>query len=220
MSKVKCVIFDCDGTLVDSERLCCQALANVFAEFGHVFPSEHYMAYFQGGKLADILSSTQEQLGLNISLDVLEPLYRKQTEILFKENLKPIPGVQKLLTFLNKQNIEYCVASNAPQEKIRMSLQLTHLLPQFEGKIYSAFDANSWKPEPDLIHLTMMNMGFASNECLYIDDTLKGLEAGVRAGVESYFLKAEDIGSDKNTPNSNVIHQLTDVIKIIEHSNV
>lgn len=66
--------------------------------------------------------------------------------------------------FLDSHNIEYCVASNGPKDKIEHALELTGLLDAFKGKVFSAFEANSWKPEPDLIMYSAMSMGF----CLVI----------------------------------------------------
>ncbi len=216
MSKIKCVIFDCDGTLVDSERLCCQALANVFSQFDRELPAEEYMKYFQGGKLADILLLTLEQLDLDISLDTLEPLYRAETKRLFEQSLRPTVGVKALLDDLDSKGIEYCVASNAPAEKIRLSLDLTDLIQRFEGKIYSAFDANSWKPEPDLIHLAIMNMGFSSAECLYVDDTSKGVLAGVNAGVRTLLFKAKGLGPQNIDIDVPVITEITQISALVE----
>ncbi|NMU70910.1 HAD-IA family hydrolase, partial [Vibrio parahaemolyticus] len=82
-------------------------------------------------------------------------------------------------------NIEYCVASNGPKDKIEYALELTGLLDAFRGKVFSAFDANSWKPEPDLIMYSAMSMGFLPSDCLYIDDTPKGVEAGLNAGIKT-----------------------------------
>ncbi|TOO25609.1 HAD hydrolase-like protein, partial [Vibrio parahaemolyticus] len=53
ITNIKCVIFDCDGTLVDSERLCCQALVNVFNLHGAELTMEECVSHFKGGKLAD-----------------------------------------------------------------------------------------------------------------------------------------------------------------------
>ncbi|WP_428776040.1 HAD-IA family hydrolase [Vibrio sp.] len=183
--KIRCVIFDCDGTLVDSESLCCQALVAVFNRFGAHLGFEDALSHFEGGKLADILVATSERLGVDVSLDILEPLYRAELQLLFEQHLKPMPGARQLLDTLDRQSVEYCVASNGPLEKVEQSLAITGLLPKFQGKIFSAFDTNAWKPEPDLVRYSVMSMGFSLNECLYVDDTPKGVEAGLRAGIKT-----------------------------------
>ncbi|MGC9402170.1 HAD-IA family hydrolase [Vibrio genomosp. F10] len=185
---IKCVIFDCDGTLIDSERLCCQALVNVFARFNIALSLEEALSQHEGGKLADVLSTACEHLGVTISLDTLEPLYRTELKILFEKDLRPMKGAKDLLDYLSNTGIEYCVVSNGPLEKIQYSLDLTRLLPYFKGKMFSAFDANSWKPDPDLICYAAMNMGYSLSECIYVDDTPKGIEAGVSAGVKTFLL--------------------------------
>lgn len=186
--QIQCVIFDCDGTLVDSERLCCQALCDTFNQFGATLSMEEAVSHFEGGKLADILEATKQRLNVDVSIDQLEPLYRARLDHLFEVQLKPMDGVFDVLAYLDQQGIEYCVASNGPKDKIERCLELTGLLPLFKGKIYSAFDTNSWKPEPDLIRYSAMTMGFRLEECVYVDDTPKGLEAGVRAGVQTVHL--------------------------------
>ncbi|MGF1696494.1 HAD-IA family hydrolase [Vibrio kyushuensis] len=185
---IKCVIFDCDGTLIDSERLCCQALVNVFARFNINFPLQDALKHFEGGKLADILLAACNHVGVSISLDALEPLYRTELKLLFEHDLKPMSGAKELLNYLSDNSIEYCVVSNGPREKIQYSLELTDLLPYFKGKMFSAFDANSWKPDPDLICYAAMNMGYSLSECIYVDDTKKGIEAGINAGVKTFLL--------------------------------
>ncbi len=188
INNIKCVIFDCDGTLVDSERLCCQALVNVFNKFGAELSIQECVSHFRGGKLADILNDTKKLIKINVSIDVLEPEYRQEVQRLFVRHLNPMDGANRLLKFFDSQNIAYCVVSNGPQDKIEYSLKLTGLLDSFSGKVFSAFDANSWKPEPDLLLYCAMNMGYLPSECLYIDDTPKGVEAGLNAGIKTVHL--------------------------------
>lgn len=201
MTQTKCVIFDCDGTIVDSEKLCCEALCEVFNRFGTDLSVEDVMNHYEGGKLADILSGTRTRLNIDVSLDKLEPLYRDTLDQLFEQQLKPMEGIFDALHLLDAQNIEYCVVSNSPKDKIERSLKLTGLLDYFQGKMFSAFDTNSWKPEPDLILYSAMNMGFRVEECLYVDDTPKGLEAGVRAGMRTVHL----IGLNEKTHTMNLV---------------
>ncbi|EGQ8804997.1 HAD-IA family hydrolase [Vibrio parahaemolyticus] len=185
ITNIKCVIFDCDGTLVDSERLCCQALVNVFNQHGAELTMEECVSHFKGGKLADILLDTKKLMNINVPIDVLEPQYRTEVQKLFVRHLQPMDGAKRLIQFLDSHNIEYCVASNGPKDKIEYALELTGLLDAFKGKVFSAFEANSWKPEPDLIMYSAMSMGFLPSDCLYIDDTPKGVEAGLSAGIKT-----------------------------------
>ncbi len=67
-NKVKCVIFDCDGVLINSEPLCCQALVNVFSSFDDSVSYDDFEKHFRGGKIADILTETRDRLGVNVSL--------------------------------------------------------------------------------------------------------------------------------------------------------
>lgn len=212
-SKVNCVIFDCDGTLIDSERLCCEALCFVISLYGMSMSQEEAMTHFEGGKLADILSATCQRIGLNVSIDELEPLYRNKLEELFCEKLTPMNGALDLLRYLEEQGIDYCIASNGPKDKIEESLKITGLLQYFNGKVFSAFEANSWKPEPDLIQYSAMNMGYSLSECLYIDDTPKGIEAGLRSGVRTLQL----IGSytQQSDEDAICIRNLTQVIEYL-----
>lgn len=220
LEQTKCVIFDCDGTLIDSEKLCCQALVNVFSGFGAKLSVNDCYVHFQGGKLADILMDTQARLGLSISIDTLEPIYRTELEALFQRHLKPMDGAIELIEFLKQQDIEFCIASNAPKSRVESSLAITGMLDDFKGKVFSAFDANSWKPEPDLIMYTAMNMGFLPNECIYVDDTVKGIEAGVRAGIQSFRLRPTFEGSLSDNTEADIAELAAQDIYSLEEISI
>jgi len=183
--KKSCVIFDCEGTLVDSERLCCEALVQVFDEIGAELDISDVIENFEGGKVADILNSTLQLAGISADVDLLEQRYREVLEPLF-DNLKPMKGAIELIDWLRETETEFCVTSNASKERIEAVLGSAGLLGYFNGRIYSAFEANSWKPEPDLILYCAMNMGFKLDECVYVDDTSQGIQAGLNAGVTTF----------------------------------
>lgn len=123
ITNIKCVIFDCDGTLVDSERLCCQALVNVFNQHGAELTMEECVSHFKGGKLADILLDTKELMNINVPIDVLEPQYRTEVQKLFVRHLQPMDGAKRLinsstLTILN-------TASRQMVPKIKLNTHLS-----------------------------------------------------------------------------------------------
>jgi HAD superfamily hydrolase (TIGR01509 family) len=197
MKEVQCVIFDCEGTLIDSEPLTCEALVTVFAQYGAVLTMDDCFAHFYGGKLTDILAATRNRLGLNVTTEELEPKYRDTLSRLYEDKLKPMEGIVAILEQLKARDIPVAVASNGPIEKIEHSLTKAGLLDYFEGAMFSGFEANSWKPEPDLIQLAAMHMGFSAQQCLYVDDTPKGVEAGMLAGAKTIHFR-----SNPMTPKS------------------
>ncbi|MGO1298710.1 MAG: HAD-IA family hydrolase [Vibrio sp.] len=212
---IRCVIFDCEGTLIDSETLCCQVLHQLFLDKGVILPMEQVMAQFDGGKSADILMRLLDYMDLNWDVDELEQVYREQTQRLFAQQLAPMEGAVELLARLTAQNIEVCVASNAPQHKTCRLLELAGLAETFKGRVFSAFEANSWKPEPDLIHYCAMSMGYRLSECLYIDDTVCGVTAGVSAGVQTYHLQALHREQDIYTPDCHIIRHFDELYDVL-----
>ncbi|MCG9788870.1 HAD-IA family hydrolase [Vibrio mediterranei] len=211
MSKVKCVLFDCDGTLVDSERLCCEAIVATFEQVGVTLSIEAVSDNFSGGKIADVLSSAQSLAQSHVSLDLLEPIYRNETQRLFEQKLRPMEGALELLSHLDQQGIEYCVVTNSPLSKAQKMLSIVGLSEKFRGKVISAFDANSWKPEPDLLQYSVTMMGFLPDECVYIDDTSKGVKMGIAAGIRTIHFATSCDYEQKNATC------LTSMKQVIEH---
>lgn len=186
----RCVIFDCDGTLVDSERLCNQALVNIFSRLGGHLSLDECIEHFQGGKIVDILAETRRRTGVTASIDTLEPMYREECRKLFNEHLTPIEGVPDLLEELTQLGIDMCIASNGPVHKMEHTLGLTNMLHYFDGKLFSGFEASSWKPDPDLLHFAAMNMGYRLQDCVFVDDTARGVQAGLNAGIPTFHYAA------------------------------
>lgn len=216
MSAVKCVVFDCDGTLVDSEPLCCRALVNTFEQVGVELDFNQVTSHFVGGKIADVLMRAQRLTGSHVSLDMLEPIYRKQTERLFQQQLQPMDGVEAVLDYLDRTQVEYCVVTNSPQNKAKQLLSLVGLDSHFEGKVISAFDANSWKPEPDLLHYATTIMGFHPRDCLYIDDTDKGVTMGVEANIQTIHFNPRHQYRHNNVT---CLKSMSEVVKHLEFLN-
>ncbi len=218
MGLINCVIFDCDGTLIDSEKLCCRAVVNTFKQVGVDLEFDEVQRQFSGGKVADILSHYKTLSQSQVSLDMLEPIYRNETAHLFAHYLKPMPGAQSLLDSLTKAGIEYALVTNGPTSKAESLLSMVGLLDNFKGKIISAFDANSWKPEPDLLKYAIMMLGFVPDECIYVDDTNKGVEMGLNVGIRTvHFTPNKEISESELCV---VCSSLDDVGRYISELNV
>ncbi|MEZ4707185.1 MAG: HAD-IA family hydrolase [Caldilineaceae bacterium] len=186
---IRCLIFDCDGVLVDSERLGIVAFADAFAPLGAVLSVDDCLAQYRGWQLAAMIEDVERRCAVKTD-DNFVARYRALERALFETDLQPIPGVREMLDalFLPK-----CVASSGPPAKIRHSLQLTGLAPHFGQNVFSAYDINRWKPAPDLFLHAAHHMGFAPAACAVIEDSHVGVMAGLAAGMR-VFQYAPDSG--------------------------
>ncbi len=173
------VIFDCDGVLVDSEALGHRALTEAVEKLGSTLSMEESTRLYRGVKMDNIVQSLQQRLGFALP-EAFVPHLRERMAELFRTELSIIDGVEQVLDQLSIPN---CVASNAPVEKLRLTLGVTGLLPRFEGRIFSAYEVGVWKPDPGLYLHAARAMGADPRSCVVIEDSSIGVEAGVAAGM-------------------------------------
>jgi len=94
--------------------------------------------------------------------------------------------------------------------KIELCLKVTNLLPYFEGRIFSAYDVQSWKPEPGLFLHAAETMGVPPDRCVVVEDSLPGVQAGLAAGMQVFALWHSD--HDAELPaNVHIIRTLAEL---------
>jgi HAD superfamily hydrolase (TIGR01509 family) len=72
---------------------------------------------------------------------------------------------------------QVCVASNGTMAKMTHALRLTGLLDHFEGRIFSAYDVGTWKPDPGLFLHAARTLGADPSRCVVVEDSLSGIRA-------------------------------------------
>jgi HAD superfamily hydrolase (TIGR01509 family) len=181
MKEISLIIFDCDGTLVDTESLTAHLMTEMLQGLGIDIGLEACTSRFIGTKFSDVVAFVQSH-GFSIDPDSFEKDYRDRCKVLFKEKLKPIPGVISMLEGLK---VPYCIASNGPKEKMEITLEAAGLHPYFpKQNIFSAYDIKKWKPEPDLFHLASEKMGQPARNCMVVEDTIHGVKAALSADMQ------------------------------------
>lgn len=175
-----CVIFDLDGTLVDSEGLCNQAFLDLLPQLSDTV--ESLIQRYRGKKLAPILADLEGRLCQSLP-DAFEQRYRQHVAELFSRELQPMPGV---LEMLEATNFPMCIASSGPPLKIRQALQVSGLAPYFGDNLFSSYEVGSWKPEPDLFQYAANTMGFMPSQCAVVEDSEVGIEAAAAAGMKAF----------------------------------
>lgn len=207
---IKCILFDSDGTLVDSEPLGHSCMEKQLAKYG-IHESEERMARdFRGWKLADILDKLSEE-HKNFSLpDNFIPEYRAKLDLMFEKDLKAMPGVEEAL---KRIDLPICVASSGPISKIETALRVTGLKKYFDDRLFSAYVIKAWKPDPKLFLVAAETMGFKPEECLVIEDSEVGVQAAKAAGMNVLHYNPEGIKISikvRSISNFRVLPQLLD----------
>lgn len=176
---IRHLIFDCDGVLVDSERLSARAMSEAMAAAGLEMTAEECMRELLGRSLAYSVEYAGRRLG-RPAPDSFAPEYRRRLYELFRAELTPVEGVTEALDAIE---LDGCVASSGEPERIRIALEATDLLERFDGRIFSATEVERGKPAPDLFLHAAARMGWEPRACAVVEDSPIGVEAGRAAGM-------------------------------------
>jgi len=173
------VIFDCDGVLVDSERLQNEVFVAMLREIGIEITLEGMFEQFVGHSMAYCMARVEQMLGRAPPADFLPRLQQRTFEA-FRDGLKPVDGIVEAL---DRIALPTCVASGGDHDKIRYTLGHTGLWPRFQGRIFSVVDVPRAKPHPDVYLHAAATMGVAPARCAVVEDTPVGVTAAVAAGM-------------------------------------
>jgi len=183
MNNKELLIFDCDGVLVDSERISARILAQELRNLGLDLSNEQAIVLFKGGSLKDAFDYASNKLNKPLP-DNLEAIYRKKCFEAFKTDMEPIAGIENVLTSL--QDRIKCVASNGPANKIEFNLDVCKINHHFGKNIFSAYDIQRWKPAPDLFLYAAKTMNYSPERCIVIEDSDHGIVAARSAGMKVF----------------------------------
>ena len=178
----KLVIFDCDGVLVDSEPLNNRALGRVLSSYGLRLQPDELRTHFSGLSNSRIEDIARKRWGVSLPAnfsDVLEDAER----VVLEEGLRAVPGVADVVRLAAASGMATCVASNGSPDAVEQRLKLTGLYPLFAGRLFSAAEVARSKPYPDVFLHAAETFGVSPSECVVIEDSEPGIQAGQAAGM-------------------------------------
>jgi HAD superfamily hydrolase (TIGR01509 family) len=176
---IELVIFDCDGVLIDSERIAVKVDVVVLRELGWPLSEAEIIERFVGRSNRDTQADIEAHLGRKLPAgwdERFKPLYERA----FAAELRPVEGV---LEALDRIALPSCIASSGTREYLRHMLGLTGLYERFAGRIFSSEDVASGKPAPDLFLHAAERLAAKPARCVVVEDSRLGVQAARAAGM-------------------------------------
>lgn len=209
-----CLLFDSDGTLVDSEILLAEVMAEVLPRHGLPFTAAQYMEEFRGVRFLTIVLELEHRhraLG-DAQRQAMEDEMRALMEARMREQLMPIAGMADALAALHSH--PRAVVSNGPERKIRCAMECVGFSHHF-SHLFSAYSLGVWKPDPALYLKAADAMGHPPERCVVIDDAAVGVAAGMAAGMQVIHLNR--FPDQEATPaGATAIHHASELPAAIE----
>lgn len=176
----RCLILDCDGVLVDSEVIANRVAARCFTEAGAPIAAEEMVRRFAGMKATKVTELVFAKHRMEAPPGATEAR-REAIMAALEAELEAIPGVSDALEAIP---LDKCVASSSHPDRIALALKVTGLDHFFGSAVYSSFMVERGKPAPDLFLFAASQMGAMPANCLVVEDSVAGVEAGIAAGMD------------------------------------
>ena len=190
-ARLQALIFDLDGTLVDSEAPGLDVLHQMAADLGAPWSRQDMHARFGGVPMARCVSTIAQHVAAQHQpLDevVFLQQLRQNMAARFREGLNEIPGATSLLQALQAWQMPFAIGTNGPRDKAEITLGVTGLRGFLGDRLFCAPEVGSFKPEPGLFLHAAAALGSAPSCCGVVEDSLPGIQAGLAAGMHVFSL--------------------------------
>jgi len=181
-----CVIFDCDGVLVDSEPIVNRVLIQMLNELGIEISLEDSTRLFLGRAVREELDMIARMRGAPLPENWLSTWLARRNAVLEAE-VVAVAHVREAIGKIAATGMPVCVASGADRIKVKLQLTRTGLVELFQQDerehIFSATEVARSKPAPDVYLLAARTMGVEPARCAVVEDSPTGVTAGVAAGM-------------------------------------
>jgi HAD superfamily hydrolase (TIGR01509 family) len=208
------VIFDCDGVLVDSERLSVGLDVQLLAQLGWPLTEAEVIERFVGRTDAAMRAEIEAHLGRDVGPEWAA--FSEEYIRLFAAELRPVDGVIDAVDAIQASGIATCVASSGGHAKIRRNLALTGLLDRFGDRIFSGDDVEHGKPAPDLFLHAAEVMGVPADRRAVIEDSRHGVAAARAAGMWAFaYAGGVTPAAALAGPRTTVFHDMRDLARLV-----
>jgi len=181
MFRAKAVIWDMDGVIADTAPYHLKAWQEVFQKRGVNFTEEDFRRSF-GQRNDTIINNTLGREASPAETEAISVAKEKNFRQRIRHNIKPLPGVIKLIDSLKEHGFRMALASSAPVENIQL-LTIGLGINNYFQSVISDDDVTEGKPDPQVFLLAAQELGVDPENCIVIEDAVAGVIAAKRAGM-------------------------------------
>jgi len=180
---LRAVLFDMDGVLVDTEKLTFLAARQMFKEHGIAVTQEDFRPYIGTGENSYIGNVARKY---NFPVDIRRDKKRMYDlfGLLAKGRLKALPGVIDFIEACRDKRLKLAVATSADYVKMMINLRETGLTRETFDVLINGQHITHKKPHPEIYLTTAAELGINPDQCLVVEDAVKGIEAAKAAGMK------------------------------------
>ncbi|MFW8619120.1 HAD family hydrolase [Enterococcus innesii] len=184
MKKIECVIFDLDGTLLDSKECSVKATKAAFTVMGLKVPSEVVIEHYMGIPIEESFFKMSEQpLDQEIAAELIR-IFRAYYQIYEESTLKVFPEIPHILEILNKRKVPCFVVSSKKTAVVKRNLAAQDLVDFFE-EIIGSDAVSHYKPHPEGINQLVAQYQFDPTKTIMVGDAIFDIQTGKAAGVKT-----------------------------------
>ncbi len=176
----KLIIFDFDGVIADSEVLSNTVLAECVSEAGLPTTLDDAYRLYMGKRLPEIAAAVEATLGRPLRADFGAD-FQKRALARFRSDLKAVAGARDYLAAF--ADLQCCIASTSSPERLAVCVDALGLAKSFGADVFSSELVPRGKPYPDIFLYAARQFQADPAQCLVIEDSVGGVQAGVAAGM-------------------------------------
>ena len=184
MKQVECVIFDLDGTLLDSKECSVKATKAAFKEMGLKVPSEVVIEHYMGIPIEESFFKMSEQpLDQETAAELIR-IFRAYYQTYEESTLKVFQEIPHVLEILNKRKVPCFVVSSKKTAVVKQNLAAQDLVAFFE-EIIGSDAVTHYKPPPEGINKVVAHYQFDPTKTIMVGDAIFDIQMGKAAGVKT-----------------------------------
>lgn len=206
-TRIKGIIFDMDGVLIDAKDWHYEALNRALAVFGIEISRHEHLSTYDGLSTRQKLNMLSKVYSLPTALhDFINELKQQYTMDITHQRCKPTFNHQYTLSKLKNEGYGLAVASNAVSNTVKVMMEKARLSNYFDI-LLSNQDVAKAKPDPEIYHTAISQLDLTPDECVIIEDNHNGLIAARKSGA--HVLKVDNVNDVTYSNVKNFIQELS-----------